>query len=209
LPHTGNDVVDLLDPANAGKSGDSRYLAKILTNAECEFVGKSVKPDVALWSLWVGKETAYKVVRKIRQNIRFLPLRYEVQFSGGNLLKESTDGKVIIMGKETVFIRLFSCFAYVHCIGSDSVAALDKIHWRVDALPLTTNSPDTDISLAVRQQLAAALAAYHNVNLADLAIKRLKKNGILQPPVVYLAGKKTNIDISLSHDGRFTAFAFL
>jgi len=209
LPHTGNDVVDLLDPANAGKGRDSRYRAKILTNAENEFVGKAPDSDKALWLFWAAKETAYKVVRKIRADVKYLPRRYEVHLAGGDLLKESVDGKVMIMGKEAVFVRFFSHFDYVHCIGTDNIKALDKICSGVAILPALTDPAEVDVSLAARRHLTAALADYCHVIPEALEIKRLKKNGILQPPGVYLAGKKMNIDVSLSHDGRFTAFAFL
>ena len=81
MPYVGNDVVDLKEPANAGKSQDSRFLKKILTNAEIEFVQNAENPDAALWSLWACKETAYKVIKKSFPDAAFLPRRWQVTFN--------------------------------------------------------------------------------------------------------------------------------
>ncbi len=118
MPHIGNDVVDLREPANAGKSQDSRFLKKILTNAEIEFVQHAENPDAALWSHWAGKETAYKVIKKSYPDAAFLPRQWQVTF---NKTKSThSEGEVVIPGKGRVYIRLFSNPQYVHCIGSDS-----------------------------------------------------------------------------------------
>ena len=78
MPCVGNDVVDLKDAANSGKSRDSRFLKKILTDAEIEYVKNADGPDQALWSLWACKETAYKVIKKILPDIVFAPRQWQV-----------------------------------------------------------------------------------------------------------------------------------
>ena len=78
----GNDVVDWKHPANSNKSKDFRYLKKILTSAEIEFVNDSENPGKALWSLWACKETAYKAIRKSYAGLSFLPRQWSVQLNG-------------------------------------------------------------------------------------------------------------------------------
>jgi hypothetical protein len=165
-------------------------------------VKKAGNPDAALWSLWACKEAAYKVIKKSFPDTAFIPRRWQAVFNKSQ--SEFSEGEVTVPGKDAVFIRLFSNSEYVHCIGADSLAALYKLIWKVDELPKEENNS----SLFSRQCLVQNLAQYFSLNLQQIKIKRKRENGELQPPRVYLNGKKTDIDISLSHDGRFVAYAF-
>jgi phosphopantetheine--protein transferase-like protein len=202
LPYVGNDVVDLKEPANAGKSQDSRFLKKILTNVEIEFVQHAENPDAALWSLWACKETAYKVIKKSCPDAAFLPRQWQVTFNKSQA--EHSDGEVTISGKGKIYIRLFSNPQYVHCVGADKSAALDKLIWNVEFLP----EKETNQSLYSRHCLAKTLARYFSLNFHDIKIKRTRENGELAPPRVYVSGRRTDIDISLSHDGIFVAYVY-
>ncbi|MEN6421843.1 MAG: 4'-phosphopantetheinyl transferase superfamily protein [Smithella sp.] len=249
MPCVGNDVVDLKKPANTGKSQDSRFLKKILTDAEIEYVKNAENPDTALWSLWACKETAYKIIKKTSPDIAFVPRRWRVVFKV--FQSEYAEGEVVIKERDEVFIRLFcetqisktkcieickssnpaisggyntppigaelgsmacpgvhtrdSDSQYIHCIGSDDIAILDDIIWRVDTLP----EKETDPSVFSRYCLAHNLASHFSLDFHQISIKRTETNGELEPPRVYVGGRKTDIDVSLSHDGRFIAYAFL
>ena len=201
MPYVGNDVVDLREPANAGKSRNSRFLKKILTDAEIEFVQNAENPDMALWSLWACKETAYKVIKKSFPDAAFLPRRWAVIFK--KFQSVYSYGEVVIPGKDRVYIRLTSNPQYVHCVGATVLAALDKLIWSVDTLP---KKEKIDPSLYLRRCLGQSLSKHFFLNFPDIQIKRTRENGELQPPRVYADGRKTGIDISLSHDGRFVAY---
>ena len=123
MPYVGNDVVDLREPANAGKSRNSRFLKKILTNAEIEFVQNAKDPDATLWSYWACKETAYKVIKKSCLDAAFLPRQWTVTFKSTK--SKYSDGEVTVPGKSKIYIRLFSNSNYVHCVGADCLAVLD------------------------------------------------------------------------------------
>ena len=203
MPCVGNDVVDLREPANAGKSRDSRFLKKILTNAEIEFVQNAEDPEATLWSLWACKETAYKVIKKSSLDAAFLPRQWTVTFKSTK--SKYSDGEVTVPGKSKIYIRLFSNSNYVHCIGADCLVALDKLIWSVDALP---EKEKINPSLYLRYCLGQSLAKHFSLNFHHIKIKRTRENAELQPPRVYVDGRKTDIDISLSHDGRYVAYAY-
>lgn len=207
MPYVGNDIVDLREPANAGKSRDSRFLKKILTSAEIDFVQNAENPDKALWSLWACKETAYKVIKKSCVDAAFLPRLWKVILK--NPEAACSDGEVKITDAETVYIRLFSHSRYVHCVGADSPADLDRLVCKVEALPEKENEKRIDPSLFVRKCLALSIADFFRLNLSDIKINRVQDKSELQPPHVYIAGKKSDIDISISHDGHLVAYAFL
>jgi phosphopantetheinyl transferase (holo-ACP synthase) len=194
-------VVDLKDAANLGKSGDSRFLKKILTDAEIEYVKNADNPDLELWSLWACKETAYKVIKKYLPDTAFIPRRWQTVFHKSQ--SEYSEGEVITPEKCSVFISLFSNPEYIHCVGSDNIAVLDKLIWIVEALP---EEKKINPSIYLRCLLRQNLAQCFSLNFDQIKIKRTKQNGELQPPRVYVDGRKTEIDISLSHDGRFVAY---
>jgi phosphopantetheine--protein transferase-like protein len=204
LPCVGNDVVDLKEPANAGKSKNPRVLKKILTDTEIELIKNAKRPESALWSLWACKEAAYKVKNKSFPGIPFIPRRWQVVFNKPQ--KDYTDGEVIIPGKGTVPIRLFSNLQYVHCVSADSPAVLDKLVWSVEMLP---EEKEINPSLFLRDCLGKKMARNFLLNFHDIKIKRKKINGELHQPHVYVGGKETDIDISLSHDGRFVAYSYV
>ena len=62
MPGVGNDVVDLKEPGNRGKSGDDRFLGRVFTAEERGLIAQAAAPDTRLWSLWAAKEAAYKAV---------------------------------------------------------------------------------------------------------------------------------------------------
>lgn len=207
MSYIGNDIVDWKDPANVKKSRDSRYLKKILTNAEIEFVHAAGNPDLTLWSLWACKETAYKVIHKSDAGAPFLPRQWSVKLNKpAEIFMES---EVIIPGGNSVFVQLYSSESYVHCIGSDNLSNLDKIIWGIDPVPKAGAGENVEPSLFLRECLCRRLADIYHLNFNALSIRRTEKDGELQPPCVYLDNKKAPFDISLSHDGRFTAYALI
>ena len=119
------------------------------------------------------------------------------------------DGEVVIPVKEKVYVRVIFHADYVHCIGADDQKALKNVICKVKALEVKENTEEKDASLFLRQSLAQGLAAHLHLNPSDIKIKREKEQGGLGPPCLYIGGKKSVIDISLSHDGRFVAYVFL
>jgi hypothetical protein len=186
---------------------DLRYLKKILTGVEIEIVQKAADPDLTLWSFWVCKETAYKVLKKFSAGIVFRPRCWSVKFNRPD--DRPVTGEVVIPGEKSIFVR--TCFSddYVHCIGAGELFALDKIIWDVDILPQAGAGTDVDPSAFARDRLLRRLADTYSLNIVGMDIGRDKQGRELQPPYLYLDGKKAAFDISLSHDGKFVACAFI
>lgn len=215
------------------KSMDSRFLKKILTDDEIEIVNLAQNSDTALWSFWACKEAAYKVIKKSHNEDSFMPRRWTVKIklqstkhpaSSGT---ESNDrlinsilqysqpqtsyrkGLVSIPGRDDVYVGLFSHPSYVHCVGADSLSTLDYLSWGIDILPHREDGQNDNPSLFVRQCLVRSLAGFLHLSSSEIKIRRMKKGAVLQPPSVYIGGKRAAIDVSLSHDGRFIAYAFI
>jgi phosphopantetheinyl transferase (holo-ACP synthase) len=64
----GNDVVDLSEPRSRGKSESTAFLRRVFTEAEAAWIRAGEDPDARdrrLWTLWAGKETAFKIFSKV------------------------------------------------------------------------------------------------------------------------------------------------
>lgn len=171
-----------------------------------------------LWTLWTGKEAAYKVVRKGKPDVPSIPRFYNVSLGEINSTLEdisSLNGKafygVVDTPAGTVSLYTVITNDYVHSIGV-SFSFYDVLQGRVvsDVEKLFSPEPDasTDESLHVRNAAKGRLSRCFKINPDIIEIKR--DGGIrgLEPPHVYFQGQPAPIDISLSHSGAFIAYAF-
>lgn len=142
-------------------------------------------------------------MKKHRSDTAFIPRRWQTVLR--KIQPDYSEGDVVTPGKGGIYVRLFREVDYIHCIGSDNPKTLNKIIWNVAAL---SRDEETRPSRHVRYCLAQNLAQYFSLDFHQIKIKRTRANGELLPPCVYVEGRKTDIDISLSHDGRFVAYAF-
>lgn len=210
MHHVGNDVIDLKDPGKTGKILDARFISRVFTSGERNVIFRSPDPDETLWTLWAGKEAAYKVMMKVDPEVCSIPRAYPVELRTGEDLP-FRDGTVATPAG-TVWIRVFREGDALHVIGMNTctgnqeqivgcVESLDFLE--LDAAPSTDRE-----SFLVRASLLRHLSGCLERDPRELEIRRLKGNRGLGPPCVYIQGEPSDLDISMSHDGRFVAWAF-
>jgi len=163
-----------------------------------------------------GKETAYKIISK-RYSVSSSPRLYSVNLACaeriGNQNAHSSGHDALSGFVHTpygaCYIQVNITGDHVHCIGNSvSSEAMDSVIWQVDRIgPASGDAPDFE-SVAVRKALKKHLSAHGNRSPEDIEIRREKGPQGLGPPFAYINGKQAEIDISLSHDGRFAAYAF-
>lgn len=164
-----------------------------------------------LCALWAGKETAYKVVGKSHSAVSSAPRAYEVDF-GDRLVESGNDSfisAVVETPYEPVMVRIFEAHDHVHCIGSDGGSkTLDSVVWETRYIEESLRDlPDIE-SFFVREAAKERLSLYLNRNPDEIEIRRFKGAYGLEPPVVYVKDTPVLVDISLSHEGKFVAYAF-
>jgi phosphopantetheinyl transferase (holo-ACP synthase) len=210
--------VDLKDPHNMGKSRNLRFVNRVFTQSEQDLIFSSTKPDTMVWALWAGKETAYKIISKCYPPASSVPRSYTVNLARKDKKSSSVDfpnaGSTVSGSVDTpygtVHIKIFITSDYVHCIGTtSSLEEIESLVWHVDRI-----SPDSELlpdyeSAFVRKALKRHLLVYCNGDAKNIDIRREKGPHGLGAPFVCINGKPTEIDISLSHDGVFTAYAFI
>jgi phosphopantetheine--protein transferase-like protein len=209
----GNDIVDLSDPRNRGKSRDLRFTQRVFTPSERDRIAGSENPDREIWTLWAAKESAYKVLSKSSSALSSAPGLFAVTLSlpdpPGSPSEEISGAVACPFGRVTV--RIYRTDEYVHCIGMDeetdpSEGIIVQVIRLADGAGA---SPSMDESRLTREAAVQRLSAHLDLKAEEIEIRRIKKDRGLGPPAVYVRGEKTTVDISLSHDGSFGAFAFV
>ena len=204
MPGVGNDVVDLKDPENIGKSGDDRFLGRVFTAGERELIASFPSPDTLLWSLWAAKEAAYKAVSRGDPAVCSIPHRYRVVLDAEDTTRNvgHLTGKVITPRGELVLEVALSP-DWVHALAAVSAEALHRLCHRVKRLEEPKGS---DPSAFVRRVLLGEIARRLDCPVGDLSV--VKNQAGSGAPHILLRGVPLAAEVSLSHDGRFVAFAF-
>jgi hypothetical protein len=211
LPGVGNDVVDLKEPENCGKCGDHRFVARVFTAEERTQIAGAGPSDRLLWSFWAAKEAAYKAVSREDPGVCSIPRRYRVLLDGDPLSAAGLDaggsqgclaGRVITPVGE-VALRIAVTEDYVHALVAESAAGLARVVSRVDQAGAA--EPGSDPSTFVRRQLLREMARFLECPIEELAIRKEPSGS--GAPSAFLRGQPLAAEISLSHDGRFAAFA--
>jgi hypothetical protein len=232
LPPVGNDIVDLREPDNCGKSGDDRFLGRVFTPEERDRIVTAACPDKLLWAFWAAKEAAYKAVSRDDPSICSTPRRYGVTlddqvvdhlFSG----VEDVTGRIDLDGQDSVrsidavegsegrltgrvitprgaaLLWIMVKDEYVHALAVAGNGDFATLVHRVDRIDVEKETGGA--SAFVRRQLLTEIALRLKCPIDDLAIRKepLDRGA----PSVFLRGRPLPAEISLSHDGGFTAFA--
>lgn len=209
--------MDLTDPANRRKSEDARFIERVFTPGEAGLIFSAPEPDRALWSIWACKEAAFKALSKV-EAISSSPLKYSVS------LDISARDYIIAKGRARMLrgsvatpagdlpLRLVRNNSCIHAIASTGTdIEISSVFWVICNINLRRNDITPHIqSMLVRRAAKMKLAKYINADPQDMEIVRRKRNGSgLGPPVLLISGEESGIEISLSHDGVFLAYAFL
>lgn len=209
MPFVGNDIVNLNDPNARKKSANIRFLNRVFTPNERKLIDRASVPDSAVWSIWAAKEAAYKAVSQKGAAVSSSPLRYEVDpHPGGDASAPCCEGTVVTPGGD-VFFRTACGPDFVHCIAVDSPEDWGCIVWGMQRFDPVNRSGAgmPDESLLARSAAQKSIAFFYNVNEEELEIRRAGEPGA-NPPAAYLQGRLMTVNLSLSHDFPFVAYAF-
>lgn len=193
----GNDLVYLADPEISGHHLRPRFVERVCAAGERDRLAVSDEPLVLLWSLWAAKEAAYKAASKMRPGLVFAPRLYEVD-AGMSRVRYRDSAMALRLSRDPLWVHAVAIFGGGY-----------------RGRPVTGAEPipaGRHQSAAVRDLARRGVAAHLGLPVERLAIERPPdpnaRDG-LGPPRLLLDGRPSGIDVSLSHDGPFAAFAAL
>lgn len=177
-------MVDLRDPAIAEHHLRARFIERVCEEGEQRSIAGATDPKKMLWTLFAAKEAAYKVAVKLGLEPGFAHRRFVVSPDLDHVRFEERSFALRVEGNED----------WVHAIAGSDAAVLSGV----------------EEGLTARGPLLRALATELDRDIAELAVERDPRPGSwdgFAPPRVTDHGAPVDVDVSLSHDGRFVAFA--
>ena len=106
----GNDIVDLTNPDIDQKHLQKRFINRVLSRDELELLRNSPDQKKMLWILWSGKESAYKVLKKLIPSMVFSHSNISVSFDSRSL-----QGSVCFQNYH-LSLRWIITNKWVHCL---------------------------------------------------------------------------------------------
>lgn len=207
VPYIGNDIVDFSAPGAVGKHHDERFVARVFTGNERQWIEDDSNPDRMLWTLWSCKETAYKAVGKSHRRTAWAPVRYTVHIE--EMISRRSIRGVVGTPAGNVLFEAGIEGNFVHCIGtSGTLCDLQSIVTGVNRCSRNREVPP-DLSKEARALIVERLASHGAGGKGSIKILRPGGARGLNPPIVSIGGRIAPIDISLSHDGLYVACAFI
>ncbi|MCK9230872.1 MAG: 4'-phosphopantetheinyl transferase superfamily protein [Syntrophales bacterium] len=202
----GNDIVDLNAPHAGHRHHDARFMKRVFTDEEARRISASADPHRHLWSLWAAKETAYKIMVKVIPDIPAWPGRYET-FLAGPMSEPGFLEGVVRSLRGSVVVRVYSGDGHVHCIGtSGRKESLDEILHGTGQV-LSGRGGTAAASATARRLIIEELSHESGISSRRMCIVRPGGSRGLLHPLLLIDGKPSAVDISISHDGLFTAYA--
>jgi phosphopantetheinyl transferase (holo-ACP synthase) len=184
----GNDVVDLDDPESHQRR-HPRFDARVFAPSERALIDARPDTDPLRWLLWAAKESAYKALRKADPDTVFAPSRFVVRPERAGRARVDAAG-------HTVRVEIAVEASCVHAVARGPEDG-DAVCCGVDAMATSGTEGDR-----VRRLAVDGIARAFGLAASELAIGRRGRI-----PVLCWRGRPSAADLSLSHHGRFVAFA--
>lgn len=186
----GNDVVDLRDPEAQPDAHHPRFDQRVFSRVERQAIARSGAPARLRWILWAAKEAAYKVARKLDPKVIFSPRRFIVSLDAdlqGTVEHDAMQFQV----------RVEESPECVHALASEAPLSEGMRVARVARV-----AEGVDLGAAARSLAVEDVATLIGASPDDLEVE---KEGRI--PILLARGERCSADLSLSHHGRFAAFA--
>lgn len=212
----GNDVVDLRDPDARPESFRARFDERVFSLDERYAIAQDANPLARRWAHWGAKEAAYKLAKRLDSTFVFSPGRLVANYSDSSDNSDDSDQRshrmsdshqrrgllelprALPQGIRMLALRSFETADRVHVIavpvGSDWSA--------VESVVEPLGDERQDPSMAVRGMAIREISRSFGVAAERLAIGR---EGRI--PTVEIDGFRTSHTLSLSHHGRWIAYA--
>lgn len=204
-PILGNDIVDLCH--RDAYQFHPRFSERICTPFELEYLKKNT-PSPALWQkklwmLWSAKEAAYKAIKQVDSNIQARWKSFEV-------LPEKKE--IICFGKLVLKLIILDdsqnpqkqAIEFIHTFAYSSTIPLEQIH---NGISMFKSKNKEHESQEIRLLIAPHLLRVWGIEEKDIKTSKWEKD-VSGAPLFYVNGHLFPGCISLSHHGRFMAYAF-
>jgi phosphopantetheinyl transferase (holo-ACP synthase) len=188
----GNDVVDLDDPETRLECLHPRWSERVFCAAERQALDASRSRHRLHWALWAAKESAFKARKRLEPRAVFSPVEFAVELSPLPASAGVAVGRVVHRG-EVFGLEIHVDDTRVHAVATSQDEAGAPVLWEVERA-------QGDPSVAARRLAGSAIGSALGLDPAGVGI-------VGRPPVAAFRDGRGEVGVSLSHHGRFVAFA--
>jgi phosphopantetheinyl transferase (holo-ACP synthase) len=187
----GHDLVWLRAARCKGRAGDARFLQKVCTAAEQQYIAGAPDADAALWMIWSAKEAAYKLSCFAGNRGKFLWQQFDVRAGAW----ADTVQSIVVFGDASFYCQSF--------ISKETIVSIAVKEPALYASLLYKKIKTNNATSAALHAYASATIAAHTRPASSL---RIIKN---EYGIPWLTGGALAqpVPISLSHDGPYLSFA--
>lgn len=205
----GNDVIDLFDVDARPETFHRRFDPRVFAAEERRAIATDDRPQALRWAHWGAKEAAYKLARQLDPKFVFSPARLVARFEPASRTPEGScerRGRLELASGpsgrvQSIDLKSFETREWVHV-----VALMAGFDWGAVLMAVAPLSSE-DASLAVRRLALREIGRELGLAAGPLSIGRLSIGREGRIPTVEIDGRPTDFALSLSHHGRFVAFA--
>lgn len=201
----GNDVVDLRDPANQPDALHPRFDRRVFADLELRALADLFAEERhrERWMRWAAKEGAFKLVRQLEPDEPFHPRDLVVS----EVSRIAARVRVPTLGR-ALRVTFDLDENRVHAIVTDPEAGTEADRRGASVRSGTArrkSSVPTDATTEVRRHAARSLAELLGLAARDVEITATGMYD--RRPLARSGGALLPADVSLSHDGRWLAWA--
>lgn len=182
-------MVDLGDREVLAGPSHPRFDSRVFGEAELGRLRASQEPELERWVRWAAKEAAFKLALKLDPAVIFSPRRFEVTLLAPGRAEVRHAG-------QRFEVRILEAGKAVHAVARVP-GSPERLVAAVEA-----RRHGADPSRAARSLAARVLA--DELELPRRALRFGRRGRI---PIARAEGLSATLDLSLSHHGRFVAFA--
>jgi len=195
----GNDIVDLQLAQQESNWKRPRFLQKIFTQEEQDFIHAAPDKDAAVWLLWSGKESVYKIIVRLQKRRFFAPKKIVVRtddFSRrGNLTAK------VVGTEDTFFIQSVATGTHIHTIAQ---LGDNKLPITTGCFHLARNNYKIQHK-TTRKHLLEQYSKMTQLSAKALSIKKDEH----QIPYLYYKNEKQPVTISMAHHGHYGGYLIM
>lgn len=184
----GNDIVDLELARYNSRWQEQRFLDKLFTVEEQDFIRSDNHQFQNIWRLWTMKESVYKITSRAEGIVRFNPKDFECA-----VINPSVGFVIYKNGSVSTVTKTQQKYI--------QTTAFLKPHWTAKVYEFSSSDSHTQHTESVRH-ISKAYAAYKNVPNRSVAIIK-NYRGI---PHFYINGRMQEEQLSITHHGHYGAY---
>jgi phosphopantetheinyl transferase (holo-ACP synthase) len=188
----GNDIIDISETRRSTNWERPRFLQKIFTTTEQDFINAAVDPFTTVWHLWSMKESAYKVFIQSGSDRFFNPSRIECTV-------DSLKSGQVKIGETSIKTETTTNSKYIF-----TTAVLDSSESDNCVFKLADSCFEFQ-SIYMQSQVLSAFSKNNSLDSTELRIQKTT-TGI---PTILHKNKPLNCSLSITHHGNYGAYSIL